>query len=357
MAKWYESLLALLKNPNFYYKSFLIFFLILNITSCQEENHINQSGKLVPKTVTENTSLPSITINGAKLHSQAFGPVDGILVVCIHGGPGDNFKYLLNCKSLADKGYRVVFYDQIGSGLSQRFPKRWYLNQGNDAIETIFYKELKGIINYYKTDASQKVVLLTHSWGSILATGFTGKYPNEVDGLILAEPGGLKWNDIKQYIENSQSIKLWSEAFNDATYLDQFISGKENDHNILDYKYSLLQTSNTITGDLPATLGINGSFYPARRQGAVISTAMFEIGKNQNPDFSIGINQFQQKVLFFYSSKNGAYPTHWAERIAAPYINKELIKVNGVGHSGMFDQLTVWNSVTEPKIVEYLESL
>ncbi|WP_333696513.1 alpha/beta hydrolase [Flavobacterium sp.] len=357
MDKRDESTLVLFKNHNFNLKFFLLFFLIFFMVSCEEENYINQSGKLVPKTVTEDTSLPSITINGAKLHSQAFGPVEGILVVCIHGGPGDNYKYLMNCKSLADKGFRVVFYDQIGSGLSQRFPKHWYMDKGDNAIETIFYEELKEIINYYKSSDNQKVVLLTHSWGSILATGFIGKFPNEIDGLILAEPGGLKWNDIKQYVENSQSIKLWSEAFNDATYLDQFISGKENDHNILDYKYSLLQTSNTITGDVPATLGINGSFYPSRRQGAVISNAMFEIGQNLNPDFTIGINQFQQKVLFFYSSNNGAYPTSWAERISAPFVNKELIKVDDVGHSGMFDQLTIWNTITEPKILDYLESL
>ena len=74
----------------------------------------------------------------------------------------------------------------------------------------------------------------------MLATGYTGKYPDDIDGLISAEPGGLKWDDIIEYIGNSRSFGLWSEALNDAAFIDQFLSGKENDHEILDYKYSIL---------------------------------------------------------------------------------------------------------------------
>lgn len=357
MASRSEKPKVLFKRNDFLLKFFLLFFLVFITMSCQEENYINQSGKLVPKTVTEDASIPSITINGTKLHSQAFGPLNSTLIICIHGGPGDNFRYLLNCKSLAEKGYRVVFYDQVGSGLSQRFSNNWYAEKKENTIELVFYKELKNVIDFYKTNPNQKVVLLTHSWGSILATGFAGKYPNEINGMILAEPGGLKWNDIKAYVESSLSNKLWSEAFNDAAYLDQFITAKENDHNVLDYKLSLLRSSSTITGEDSPKLGANVSYYPSQRQGAVISKAMFEFGKKYNPDFTIGLNNFNQKVLFLYSSNNKAYSTNWAQKISAVFINKELYQVNGVGHSGMFDQINIWNSITEPKILSYLSNL
>ncbi len=327
------------------------------LSACQKGKYINETGNLVPKTVMEDLALPSINVNGAKLHAQAFGPEDSTLIICLHGGPGANFRYLLNCKSLADKGYRVVFYDQRGSGLSQRFPKEWYLNYGADAIDKTFDDDLNGIINHYKTKSNQKVILLGHSWGAMLATRYAGKYPNKINGLILGEPGGLKWDDVFKYVRNSRSFKLWSEALNDATYLDQFITGNENDHNILDYKMGQLSSSNTIIGDIKSNLGVNGNYYKSGRDGAVISAAMFEIGKKYKPDFSEGISQFQPKVIFFYSGNNKAYPDSWAEKISSTYLNKKLIKVNAVGHSGMFDQIDTWTSFTEPKVIEYLKSL
>jgi proline iminopeptidase len=331
--------------------------LIIIYVSCTKQRIINEPGNLVPKTVIENSALPSIIVNGVKLHSQAFGQMDSTLVICIHGGPGSNYQYMLNCKSLAEKGYRVVFYDQSGSGLSERFPKDWYENQGENAINNIFFNELKGVISHYKTRPNQKVVLLGQSWGAMLATGYAGKYPNEINGLISAEPGGLKWDDIIEYIGNSRSLGIWSEALNDFTYLDQFISGKENEHEILDYKLALIATSNVIVGDFKSNLGPNKEYYKTPRSGAVISAISFELGQKYKPNFSDGISQFQKKVLFIYSSNNKAYTDSWAQKISAVYPLKEIIKVQNVGHSGMVDQIDAWTNITEPKILAYLKDI
>ncbi len=337
----------------------LVFAVIILEFSCTKENFIDMPGFLVPKTVCEDLSLPSIIINGIKLHAQAYGPPDSTLIICIHGGPGGNFRNLLNCKSLANYGYRVVFYDQMGSGLSQRISKELIIKDGIDAIQKLFYEELRNVIKYYTTKPNQKVILLTHSWGSILATGYTGKYPNEVNGLIVAEPGGLKWEDIFEYVGNSRSLGggIWSEALNDVTYLDQFITGKEKQHEILDYKLALLSVNNSSVGDISPNLGANGYLYKASRYGGVISAAMFEIGQKVKPDFSEGISRYLNKVLFFYSSYNKAFSDNWATKISSVYPKKEIIKVQGVGHSGMYDQFDIWSNVTEPKILAFLKNL
>lgn len=342
----------------FIFGIYLYIFLFSFVTvSCKEEKYIDQPGRLVPRTADQDPAIPSISVNGALLHAQAFGPEDSTLIICIHGGPGGDYRYMLNCISLASKGYRVVFYEQRGAGLSERFPGSWYKSQGTDAINRIFYDELKGIIAHYKTAVSQKVVLLGQSWGAILATGFAGKYPDDVDGLIVAEPGGLKWDDIVDYVKKSRSFSLWGEALNDATYIDQFITGKKDQHEILDYKAGLMGSVNAIVGDLGAEPGSYVPAYAYSRSGAVVNAASFDIGQKLKPDFSTGIGNYTVKTLFIYSSNNNAYPDSWAAKISSVYPVKEIFKAQGVGHSGMIDQVSFWTAIMEPKIIDYLHSL
>jgi proline iminopeptidase len=315
------------------------------LSSCSKE----PKESLVPKTVDQDASLPSITVNGAKLHSEAFGHPDSTLVVCIHGGPGSDYRGMLNAKGLSSYGYRVVFYDQRGSGLSQRFSKRSYTDLGTGALD-MMYNELDGVIAHYRTHSGQKVVLLGHSWGAIMATGYVAKHPDAVQKLILCEPGGFKWDDIMEYTNKTRDFGLWSEALNDATYIDQFLTGNEDQHEVLDYKMALRGSKNDITGEdhiLP------GSFW---RSGAVINAGLFEVGKSIQPDFSEGIDRYNKPVLFIYSERNKVYTDSWAQKVAGIFRSARLIKINGVGHGGIISDNTAWNQQTAPQILNYIDA-
>ena len=213
------------------------------------------------------------------------------------------------------------------------------------------YEDLAGVIACYRTKSSQKIFLIGHSWGGILASGFAGKHPDMIQGLVVAEAGGLIWEDIKDYVKQSRSFSLWGEELNNATYLDQFLTGKEDQHEILDYKMSMKAVRNDITGEDNTT---PGSFW---RAGAVVNSALFKIGEKYSPDFSAGLNNFNVPVLFIYSEKNQAYPASWAEKISAAYNTKELFKVNGVGHGGIIKDAQAWSQQVMPKVLSYFASL
>src|SRR6185436_19073286 len=83
-------------------------------------------GNLVPKTVDQDPALPQIEVAGAQLHAEAYGDPEAPIVMVLHGGPGSDYRSLLPLKELAHDGYRVVFWDQRGAGLSQRFPADTY---------------------------------------------------------------------------------------------------------------------------------------------------------------------------------------------------------------------------------------
>lgn len=138
-------------------KSMLLLGFILFCMACEPED-VSQPGNLVPRTVMEDTTLPSIRINGTKVHAEAFGDPTDPMVIFLHGGPGGDYTNALGLRQLTAEGFYVIFYDQRGSGLSQRHEKSTY------DID-LMLEDLTRIIAYYRTSDSQAVFLIGHSWG------------------------------------------------------------------------------------------------------------------------------------------------------------------------------------------------
>jgi proline iminopeptidase len=327
-------------------KNNLIVILVLAciFTACTRELTIKEEGNLVPKTVKSDPSLPSITLNDSKFHSEAFGNPANKMLVVLHGGPGSDYRHLLNCKEFADHGYYVVFYDQRGSGLSERHAKNSYSIQ-------VMIDDLEAVIAHYRTSASQKIFLLGHSWGAMLATAYIDQHPTAIRGVVLGEPGGFKWQDIETYVSRSRDLRYTSETLNDATYHDQFITGNENEHAILDYKYGLMASAD---GAADSPVGNEGPL-PFWRAGAVVNRALFELGEKQKPDWTTNLGKYTTKVLFAYSERNKAYGLNHAQLVSSAYPNVQLELINGAGHD-FISFPTGWSNFF-PKALNYLNSL
>ncbi len=315
----------------------LIFVFFL--TSCSGELDMNEPGLLVPLTVMEDSSIPSITINGVKLHSETFGDPQDPILLMLHGGPGADYRSLLNFKELADEGLFVVFYDQMGSGLSQRLDESAY-----SAVQ-IYIDELDGVINHYKKDTEQKVLLAGHSWGAMLATAYVNQKPENIAGLILSEPGGFTWDQVSDYFSRSLQLQIGNEQTNDFVYQDQFITSDE--HEALDYKLALASVASD-TGDDPTQL-------PFWRYGAVCSSASLELAQaNQaDMDFTQNLANYPTKVLFAYSELNQAYGKEHAELVSAFYPSVNLVEISGCGHEIPHFG---WENF-RPLILEYLQEI
>jgi proline iminopeptidase len=103
-------------------------------------------------------------------------------IIYLHGGPGGHVsnRDIKILTPLADDGYDLYLYDQIGSGQSDR------LKNINEYTVDRHIKDLEEIIE--KT-GSEKVVFIGQSWGAVLAVLFTAANPNRVQKLILTSPG------------------------------------------------------------------------------------------------------------------------------------------------------------------------
>lgn len=320
----------------------IILTLAINIaflSSC-EKYELDEPGKLVPLTVDEDPDLPSISVNGTLLHSEAFGDPTNDLIIAIHGGPGGDYRALLNIKDFVNDGYYVVFYDQRGSGLSRRHNKSVYNTQ-------IFLDDLDAVIQYYKKNEDQGVILFGHSWGAMLAAGYVDQHPDEIKGLILAEPGGFTWEQTEEYISRSNNANLFNESISDYLYLDQFITGEE--HNELDYKAAIRLATEVAEGN---NIGNPGP-YPSWRHGAVCSSACLHYVQDHPFDYTLNLGSYNTQVLFAYSQLNQAYGREHAEKVASPFPNVIYTEVMDAGHECIYFG---WHSLY-PVAREYIFNL
>lgn len=314
------------------------------LMGCEKELNIDAPGNLVPLTVDKNPALASISINDTQLHAETYGNPHDPMIVVLHGGPGSDYRYLLKCQEFASQGYFVVFYDQRGSGLSKRHPKNSY------SIE-VMLDDLSAVMAYYRSSEDQKIFLLGHSWGGMLATAYINSYPGSIDGVIIAEPGGFTWDQTLAYVNRSLATSFFSETLNDALYFDQFISGKEDEHVILDYRFMLLaaaaEAEESPTGDKGPAI-----FW---RLGAVVQNALFEVADKEGFDWTTNLHQYETKVLFVYSERNKAYGLDHAQNVSAPYPNVELFQVEDSGHD-MISYPPGWEKFY-PKALTYFNTL
>lgn len=161
-----------------------------------------------------------LALTRGRVWYRTIGNKDNPPLLVLHGGPGYPSDYLWNLEQLADE-YFVVFYDQLGCGRSDR-PKN--LNYRN--IE-YFVQELKEVIAFLNLN---KINLLGHSWGTMLALDFLLTDSTNIKTVIFASP--------------CISIPLWNKAT--SKYLDELpnrqgeiIRSYEKKHNIQAPEYKI----------------------------------------------------------------------------------------------------------------------
>ena len=109
------------------------------------------------------------------------GQANGRTIVLFHGKNFGGYYWADTIKSFANDGYRVIATDQIGWGKSSK-PDIHYSFQALAANTLRLLDRLK--VN--------RIVLIGHSTGGMLAVRFARSYPDRVERLILEDPIGLE---------------------------------------------------------------------------------------------------------------------------------------------------------------------
>ena len=118
------------------------------------------------------------TSDGVRLWYREAGQPNGTPVVFLHGGPGEGSQtFARYAGPELEPHLRMIYLDQRGSGRSQR-PKNSSAYSINRMVLDI--EELRLQLG------AQRIDIIGHSFGTILALEYAARYPEHVSRLVLA---------------------------------------------------------------------------------------------------------------------------------------------------------------------------
>ncbi len=144
-------------------KTFLFVSLLLIIATGYAQNY--------PDSYTDGKYLE---VNGAKLYVVLVGHGDPLII--IPGGPGGTHPGYRVFDTLA-KNNEIIYYDAFGRGKS---------DTAKDVKEYTLARDIEDVEGLRKALHFEKLNVLGHSYGGLVAQGYALKYPEHVSHLILA---------------------------------------------------------------------------------------------------------------------------------------------------------------------------
>lgn len=112
---------------------------------------------------------------GLRVHYRVLGSAPDT-VVAVHGGPGAGMNAILpELEPLAER-YTLIFYDQMGGGLSELPADTTLLAPGG------FVEELEAVRRFF---GLERMTLIAHSFGAILVARYAEKYADRIERMVF----------------------------------------------------------------------------------------------------------------------------------------------------------------------------
>jgi pimeloyl-ACP methyl ester carboxylesterase len=114
-----------------------------------------------------------VLVPGGSLYSCDSGGGEALL--CLHGGPGATHGYLAYGLGTLASAFRPIFFDQRGGGRSGLF-------EGSRPRFQELLDDIEALCEAYRLE---RLGLVGHSWGALLALSFAAVTRREITGLAL----------------------------------------------------------------------------------------------------------------------------------------------------------------------------
>ena len=293
----------------------------------------------VAETVAQDSTISHVTIDNVVFHAETHGTDTSRAIIVIHGGPGQDYRYLLPLKALSDE-FKVVFYDQRGTGL---FPR---VDASELTLESSI-EDLNRIVNYYCPD--EKVNILGHSWGAMLGSVYLAKYPDKVHKIILAEPGFLTSEMAEEFMERTNGFSIELSLDNLMLLVKIAMQALHlrgpDEHAIKDYIFTNLVMCPIENHPLSGYF-CEGKYDTAQmkywRLSIVASQSIQQSGIDSNGKMNIdlvsGVEQYQDTVLLIAGDCNKYIGPDYQRKQIGHFPKHKMEVIENGGHNMFLDQ-------------------
>lgn len=173
-----------------------------------------------------NSQVTGEIIDGENtIHYKVFG--EGSPLLIINGGPGFSSEGFIPLAKQLGKSNLAILYDQRGTGKSSISS----IDTNTLTLE-LMVADIEALRQHLHID---RWTVLGHSFGGMLASYYSSKHPERINGIILSSSGGLDMTllnnlNITSHLTDLQrdSLNYWSNqiAQGDTTYNAKYQRGR-----------------------------------------------------------------------------------------------------------------------------------
>jgi proline iminopeptidase len=259
---------------------------------------------------------------GVELYYTAAGT--GTPIVLLSGGPGLNIEYMLPVAQFLPSGYRSVAFEQRGTGRSRPQP----FDLATLTIR-IVVEDLEALRVRLQQD---RLTLLGHSWGGMLAMAYAAAHPDHVDRLILVGSGGPTL-EFQQWFGDNIEARLRPE---DLELRQHWLAAAKN--GVDSEKASIEALRAIVPGyffDRKAGLTFASGFKAGQLHPDVNEQLFADMRKHY--DSREGLKNLKRPVLIIHGHQD-PIGDKTAEDISALIAGSRLVYINRSGHFPWIEQ-------------------
>jgi len=301
---------------------------------------IHLSSSLIPpKQMTNTETMWQVETD---IYLNYFTQGEGRNVLVIHGGPGMPYAEPWPGLEPLTNQYKFNYYDQRGSGKSTRpissFSSNNYYQNMIKAEESLgLTAQIADIERIRHILKEEKLIIIGHSFGSVIASLYAAEFPENIEALVLVAPAPLLkmpmktpglFDSIEKELEGEQLVEYQAFVKEYLNFKDVF---SKTDEELTQQNMTLGKYFELVLKNHDVTLPING-------KPSGWGTQAIYLSMGQKHDYTDAISQAKVPTLIIHTGNDVVQAEEASRTYLDVFPHAEFVVIEDAGHMAFYDE-------------------